>query len=149
MDDTRTVLAQDDGTRYMIVTMGGLDGLEMYATGKYTYVCVDGQLVAREQVYSAEQLNWYWESFVFPFAGIQSLLGMEQDEAGRLYLLLATTDGQAMEYVLEGLTPVSLRLYSADEEKNWKLYCLVEWEFGPAPEIPDSVKEAVKADMAE
>ena len=126
---------------------------EMYMPGTAealgrTYTCntvmltgeETGQIVAVRQ----EDFDFYCESYHFPYGPLDTIRGMRQDENGYLYYLIKSDDSMTFEFVTGNNMHIEqLRIYETDKDGVQWLTSYVDYDVGPALEVPQDVLDAI------
>ena len=114
-----------------------------YSIGTYTFV-YDGDAVETHDGKSQEDFDFYCESYHFPYGRLETLNGARQDENGYGYFFIKSEENLSFEFVVgEGMRILQLRLYTKNDDGHLALSSYVDYDVGPAWEIPQPVLDAM------
>lgn len=130
-----------------IVESAGIEYVT-YNCGAYTFGqhTVDGETSAPERMdgqYTDEEFEYYTTSYHFPYGRLECLQGVRQDENGYAYFFIKSDEDISFEFVTgENMRILQLRMYVRDGDGVLRLNNYVDYETGPAREIPQAVLDA-------
>ena len=114
-----------------------------YSIGNYTFV-YEGDDVETHDEEPLEDFDFYCESYHFPYGRLETLNGVRQDENGYAYFFIKSDETLSFEFVVgEDMRILQLRLYTKNDEGNLALSSYVDYDVGPAWEIPQPVLDAM------
>lgn len=114
-----------------------------YDIGAWSFV-YDGESVERGEGFRKEEIDSICESYHFPYSRLDTLNGVRQDENGYSYFLIKSEENQSFEFVVgENMRIVQLRVYKENDVGKLALTSYVDYDVGPAWEIPQAVLDAM------
>ncbi len=128
---------------YGIVMIGEESFLWMkmntYSINTYTFI-YDGKTVEQDNSFSQDDYEYYCESYHFPYGNLDTMNGVRQDENGYNYFFIKSEDFRSFEFVVgENMRIVQLRVYEKNDDGILALTSFVDYDVGPAWEIPQAV----------
>ena len=130
--------------RLIISSMSGrkpvLSGI--YQLEGRDYQFENGALVDVEET-GADGFDFYWTSSHFPYGSLELLNGVRQDESGRSYFLVKSSEDRSFEFVADdSLRIEELRIYERQGE-DLVLTSVCEYSTGSALAIPSTIRAAL------
>lgn len=117
-------------------------GETVYFCGEYAFM-VGGSGVEATDGHTAENMEYYATSYHFPYGRLECLQGVRQDDNGYTYFFVKSDDDMSFEFVLGAeMRIVQLRVYIRNDEGSLLLNHWVDYETGPAEEVPQAVLDA-------
>lgn len=117
--------------------------IRAYAISHYVF-SYDGETVEINEGFEEEAMEDYFESYHFPYGSLKILHGARQDENGYTYFFIRSDDPLTFEFVVgSGMRILQLRVYEKDEDGVLRLSQYVDYDVGPAWEIPQAVLDAM------
>lgn len=114
----------------------------VYFCGEYAFMGDDDGAEAASGN-SAEEMEFYTTAYHFPYGRLECLQGVRQDENGYTYFFVKSDDDMSFEFVIGAeMRIVQLRVYVRNDEGALLLNNTVDYETGPAAEIPQAVLDA-------
>ena len=107
----------------------------------FTYIA---DTVEREEAFTQEDFDFYFESYHFPYGNLETMNGVRQDENGYTYFFINSDENRSFEFVVgEGTRIVQLRVYEKNDDGALALTSYADYDVGPAWEIPQAVLDAM------
>lgn len=104
----------------------------------------DGNTVEQTDAFTGDDFDFYCESYHFPYGRLETLNGVRQDENGYTYFLVKSDDSMSFEFVVgKDMRILQTRVYEKNEDGHLALLSFVDFEVGPAWEIPQAVLDAI------
>lgn len=114
-----------------------------YSIAPYLFM-YDGETVETQDGDDQETHDFYCESYHFPYGRLELMNGVRQDENGYIYFFIQSDENRSFEFVAgEGMRIKQLRIYERDEDGALALTSYVDYDVGPAWEIPQVVLDAM------
>jgi len=114
-----------------------------YSIGTHTW-SYDGETASPTDGLEQEDYDFYIESYHFPYGRLELLNSIRQDENGYTYYFIKSEDFRSFEFVTgENMRIVQLRVYERNDDGELVLNSYVDYDVGPAQEIPQAVLDAM------
>ncbi len=114
-----------------------------YSIDVYSFF-TDGEDVERMAGFDIDTINYYFESYHFPYGRLQMMNGVRQDDNGYTYFFIKSEEFRSFEFVVgENMRILQLRVYEKDKDGVLALSSYVDYDVGPAWEIPQEVLDAM------
>lgn len=118
-----------------------------YVLDTFAYATIDGELVSEPmEIYTQEDIEFYLESYHFPYGSLEMLNGVRQDDHGYTYFLIQSDETASFEFVVgENMRIEELRIYMRNSDNELCLESIVGYSTGESLEIPAHVRAAMVA----
>ena len=104
----------------------------------------DGETASPTDTLTQDDYDYYIESYHFPYGSLETMNGVRQDENGYTYFLIKSSDEMTFEFVTGAdMRIVQLRVYTPNDDGELALSSTVDYDVGPAQEIPQAVLDAM------
>lgn len=143
------IILQDSAFGRMIIADAG-DGSLVYSLRDGAYTALPGEPAERVEGFPADEFDWYWESYHFPYGRLELMHGLRQDEAGNSYMLVKSDETMTFEFAMgSDMRIEQLRVYDHLSEDEMVLSLVVDYSVGPAIEIREDVLALMREDFHE
>lgn len=114
-----------------------------YSIGTHTW-SYDGETASPTDSLEQDDYDFYIESYHFPYGSLETLNGVRQDANGYTYFLIKSSEEMTFEFVIgSAMRIVQLRVYTLNDDGELALTSYVDYDVGPAQEIPQAVLDAM------
>ena len=137
------MVLQDSPFGTMVIMDASVDDVTLvtYACGEEAFFDMMGSV--SPTTLPTMDYEYFIDSYHFPYGSLDALNGIRQDENGYTYLLIRSDETMSFEFVVGShLRIEQLRVYVRGEDGALSLTSYVDYDRGPAREIPQAVLDA-------
>ena len=137
------MVLQDSPFGTMVIMDASVDDVTLvtYACGEEAFFDMMGSV--SPTTLPTMDYEYFIDSYHFPYGSLDALNGIRQDENGYTYLLIRSDETMSFEFVVGShLRIEQLRVYVRGEDGALTLTSYVDYDRGPAREIPQAVLDA-------
>lgn len=131
----------------IIIGKADMEGYDycVYTAQQYLCTTLNGVISGTMESGTAEEFDYYFHSYHFPYGEWSELCGVRQDENGNRYILARNGETQYLEYAVDAdMRVTQLRIYGRNMTEELILLSYVDYQTGEAEMIPEDVFAALQ-----